>query len=64
MDKMLGDGNSNSIERKLDNVMNGPERHQDFCPYLIEMVHLMKKRSGTLMIETALLDKTDLQNSL
>ena len=27
---VLGKGNSNSIERELDNVINGPERHQDF----------------------------------
>ena len=26
---MLGEGNSNSIETELDNVMNGPARHQD-----------------------------------
>ena len=27
---VLGEGNANSIERDLDNVINGPERHQDF----------------------------------
>ena len=30
MDVMLGDGNSNSIERELDNVMNRPGRLQNF----------------------------------
>ena len=30
MDVMLGDGNSNSIERELDHLNNGPERQQDF----------------------------------
>ena len=30
MDVMLGDGNSNSIERELDNVMNRPGGHQNF----------------------------------
>ena len=30
MDVMLGDGNSNSIERELDSLINAPERQQDF----------------------------------
>ena len=30
MDIMLGDGNSNSIERELDSLINVPERQQDF----------------------------------
>ena len=30
LDKMLGDGNTNSIERELDNVINCLDRHQDF----------------------------------
>ena len=30
MDVMLGDGNSNSIERELDRLINVPERRQDF----------------------------------
>ena len=30
MDVMLGDGNSNSIERELDSLINVPERRQDF----------------------------------
>ena len=29
MDLMLGDGNSNSIERELDSLINGPEGPQD-----------------------------------
>ena len=29
MDIMLAEGNSNSIETELENVMNGPARHQD-----------------------------------
>ena len=29
MDVMLGDGNSNSIERELDSLINAPERQQD-----------------------------------
>ena len=29
MDIMLGDGNSISIERELDSLINGPERQQD-----------------------------------
>ena len=29
MDVMLGEGNSNSLERELDNVLNGPEGQQD-----------------------------------
>ena len=30
MDIMLGDGNSNSIERELDSLINAPDRQQDF----------------------------------
>ena len=30
MDVMLGEGNSNSIERELDSLINVPERQQDF----------------------------------
>ena len=30
MDIMLGDGNSNSIERELDSLINVPDRPQDF----------------------------------
>ena len=30
MDVMLGEGNLNSIERKLDSLINVPERQQDF----------------------------------
>ena len=30
MDVMLGEGNSNSIERELDSLINVPERVQDF----------------------------------
>ena len=30
MDELPGDGNSNSLERDLDNVMKCPNRHQDF----------------------------------
>ena len=30
MDVMLEDENSNSLERKLDNVINCPDGHQDF----------------------------------
>ena len=30
MDIMLGDGSSNSIERELDSLINGPERQKDF----------------------------------
>ena len=30
MDVMLGEGNSNSIERELDSLINVPERRQDF----------------------------------
>ena len=30
MDVMLGDGNSNSIERELDSLINVSERQQDF----------------------------------
>ena len=29
MDILLGDGNSNSIKRELDSLINGPERQQD-----------------------------------
>ena len=30
MDVMLGEGNSNSIEKELDSLINVPERQQDF----------------------------------
>ena len=30
MDVMRGEGNSNSIERELDSLINVPERQQDF----------------------------------
>ena len=30
MDIMLGDGNSNSIEKELDSLINAPDRQQDF----------------------------------
>ena len=30
MDVLLGEGNSNSIERELDSLINVPERQQDF----------------------------------
>ena len=30
MDVMLGQGNSNSIEKELDSLINVPERQQDF----------------------------------
>ena len=30
MDFMLGEGNTNSIERELDRINHGPEEQQDF----------------------------------
>ena len=30
MDVMLGEGNSNSLESKLDSLINVPERQQEF----------------------------------
>ena len=34
MDVMSSEGNSNSIERELDNLINVPERQQDFQSFL------------------------------
>ena len=34
MDVMSSEGNSNSIEREMDNLINVPERQQDFQSFL------------------------------
>ena len=33
MEVMLGDRNSNSIERELDSLINGPDGQRDFQPF-------------------------------
>ena len=47
MDVMLGEGNSNSIERELDSLINVPERQQDLQSFRTEKIHLKRKKLGT-----------------
>ena len=53
MDVMLGDGNSKSIERELDNVINCPDGHQDFESFPNRGSSSQEMRSGTSELEYA-----------
>ena len=59
MDLMLGEGNSNSIERELDSLINVPERQQDFQFFLTEKIHLKRMKSETSIVEMSLLERAD-----
>ena len=59
MDIMLGDGNSNSIERELDSLINVRVGNRIFSLFLIEKTHLKKTKLGTLTKEMSLSEKID-----
>ena len=59
MDVMLGEGNSNSIKRELDSLINIPEKQQDFQSFPNREIHLKRMRSETLIVEISLLEKVD-----
>ena len=60
MDIILGDGNSNSIERELDSLINVPDRQQDFQSFPNRENSFHKKmRLEILIIEMNPLGKVD-----
>ena len=59
MDVMLGDGNSNSIERDLDNLNIVPEGNRIFSLSRTEEIHLRRMKLETSAIEMSLLGKKD-----
>ena len=59
MDVMLEVGNSNSIERELDNQVNVPEGQQDVQSFPNEKIHLRRTKLETSAIEMSQLRKED-----
>ena len=51
MDIMLGEGNSNSVERELDNILNGPEIDKTLGQYQRVNVQTKRMKLGTYTVE-------------
>ena len=59
MDVMLGEGNSNSIERELDSLINVPERQQDFQSFPNREISSQENEIIYIDSRTSLLEKAD-----
>ena len=59
MDVMLGDGNSNSIERELDSLINAQMGNRTFTSFQTEKIHLKRMKLKTSAIEMCLSGKVD-----
>ena len=64
MDVMLEDGNSKTLEKDLDDVINGSGGQQEYESLPTEGVHLKKMKSEISIIEMALLSQMDSESQL
>ena len=59
---MLGGGDSNSIQRELNSLINGPDGRQDTQSLRNRKIHLKRMKSEILKIETGQLGKRAFQS--